>query len=523
MNLRKAKESGGALLVVLFSSVVMGVTLASYLQYTSTQSKSIMRSQAWNAAIPVAEAGVEEALAHINDSTIGTNFALSGWTIVSNQFKMAATMNAGRYVSMISTDTYPVIVCTGYTTDGHTTNEFSRTVRVTTSRWATGMKGIVAKNDVTMVGITQVDSFDSEDENYSTRGRYDASKHKDGGYVASVTGGVINANVYGSVGTGPLGSATGQVGDFPWMASNTGIEPGHYANDVNMAFPVVQAPFSGGASSPSPANVTLTNFSYWSTMITTTNYPSTPPASPVTTNVFGTNVVTTYPAGISSALITTNLTLNLRSKTQPAAGTYINGKWQGAWFYYDAITSYAYPVQTYTYSMTATNSSATTERYDYVLTNDRYEMSHLRMSGGDRMLVLGTNVTLYVDNEFSMSGSSQVIIAPGANLKLYVGDDVSLSGNGIFNYTLDATHFSLFGLPSVHNIAISGNAAFTGVIYAPTADVVMNGGGSTTYDVVGAIVAASARLNGHFQFHYDERLGRSKVLAKFSVASWQEI
>jgi hypothetical protein len=81
----------------------------------------------------------------------------------------------------------------------------------------------------------------------------------------------------------------------------------------------------------------------------------------------------------------------------------------------------------------------------------------------------------------------------------------------------------MFGLPSNRNIAISGNAAFTGVIYSPHADVTMNGGGTTIYDVVGAIVANTATMNGHFQFHYDERLGRSQVLAKFAVASWREL
>jgi hypothetical protein len=523
MKFRISKESGGVLLVVLFSSIVMGITLASFLQYTSTQSRSIMRSQAWNAAIPVAESGVEEALAHINDSIIGTNYALNGWTVVSNQFQKAGTINGGRYVAAISTNKFPVIICTGYTTDGNSAHEFARTVRVTTSRWATGLKGIVAKDNVRMVGITTVDSFDSEDERYSTRGRYDASKHKDGGYVASVTGNVVDATVNGMIGTGPTGTATGNVGDFAWMASSTGIQPGHYENDVNYSFLEVQVPFEGGASTPAPGWATLTNFSYWSTMITTTNYPSPAPASPVTTNFFGTNVVTTYPSGVSSLLVTTNLTTGLRSKTQPAAGSYINGEWKGAWFYYDAITSYSYPMQTYTYSMTATNNSVTNERYEYILTNERYEMSHLRMSSTDRLLVLGTNVTLYVDNDFTMSGQSQVIIAPGANLNLYVGGDVTLSGQGIFNYTLDATHFSLYGLPSVRNISIAGNAAFTGVIYAPTAAVYLKGGGVTTYDVVGAIVGASAVMDGHFQFHYDERLGRSKVLSKYSVASWQEL
>jgi hypothetical protein len=36
-------------------------------------------------------------------------------------------------------------------------------------------------------------------------------------------------------------------------------------------------------------------------------------------------------------------------------------------------------------------------------------------------------------------------------------------------------------------------------------------------------VSKTAVLNGHFRFHYDERLGRSRVLSKFTVASWAEI
>jgi hypothetical protein len=517
-----SKESGSALLVTLVSGIILGIALASVVKLTGTQLRSIVFSQVWNAAIPVAEAGVEEALAHINDSTIGTNFAVNGWTIVSNEFQISGTIKGGRYITRISTNTLPIITSSGYIPDPRSTNEYIRTVRVTTSRWSTGLKGLVAKSDVTMVGLTSVDSFDSEDERYSTRGRYDATKHKDGGYVASVNGSVYDATVMGSVGTGPTGTASGNVGDFGWLASNTGIEPGHYANDVNFAFPEVQAPFSGGAAFPGPGTETLTNFEYWSTMITTTNYPSPAPASAVTTNLLGTNIVTSYPSGVSAALITTNTTPQ-HTKTAPADGTYINMTKHGAWYDFDLITSYAYPSLTYTYSMTATNSSTTTETYNYVLRLDQYQMSNLRMSGSDRLLVLGTNVVLYVTGDFTMTGSSEVIIAPGASLKMYVGGDINLAGNGIFNYTLDATHFSLYGLPSNRNIAISGNASFTGVIYSPHADVTMNGSGTTIYDVVGAIVANSAKMNGQFQFHYDERLGRSKVLAKYSVASWTEL
>jgi hypothetical protein len=533
MKLRISKEVGGVLLIVLTASAIIGITLASYLQYTGTQSRSIMRSQTWNAAIPVAEAGVEEALAHINDSAIGTNFALNGWAVVSNQFQLSKTMAGGRYVVRVSTDTFPIITSAGYTTFSRTTNEIKRTVQVTTTHFSTGMKGIITKGDITMTGITSMDSFDSQDARYSTAGRYDPTKHKDNGYAASVYGNVNAQTIYGSVATGPNGTITAaSAGDFAWVnGGNTGVEAGHSANDVNLAFPVVQAPWGGGASSLGGSQtITLTNFAYWSTVLTTPYVPTNPPpASPVTTNLTGTYTVA-YPgyppAGTVAALITTN-TVYTQTKKQtdpPADGSYVGLiVTNGAYRYFYAITGYTYPTLTYTYSMTATNSNTTTQQYDWVLSGDRYQTDDLKMDSNNKLLVLGTNVSLYVTRDFTMQGNSQVIIAPGASLKIYVAGDVNLAGNGIFNYTLDASHFSLYGLPSNQNIAISGNAAFTGVVYAPQANITMNGSGTTIYDVVGALIGNTAKINGHFQFHYDEALGRAKIQSKYNVASWHEI
>src|SRR6185295_5895143 len=128
MKLRTKSEQGGVLLVVLMSSLILGISLASYLQYTSNQSRSIMHSQAWNAAIPVAEAGIEEALAHINDSVVGTNWTHNGWTIVSNQFQKIGRVRGGDYVAQISPDKLPIITCTGYTTDGRSAQNIARAV-----------------------------------------------------------------------------------------------------------------------------------------------------------------------------------------------------------------------------------------------------------------------------------------------------------------------------------------------------------------------------------------------------------
>ena len=522
MKLRNPNEQGGILLVVLMTSLILGITLASYLQYTSTQSRSIMRSQAWNAAIPIAEAGIEEALAHINDSAVGTNWSLNGWTFVDNHFEKSGNGKVGKYLARISNEPLPVITCTAYTSDGRTQSEIARTVRVTTSRFGTGLKGLITKYDLNMVGGTSIDSFDSQDARYSTDGHYDPVKRKDGGYAASVFGNLSGETVYGSVGTGPKGIASGNVGDFGWTKSNQGIQPGHYAKDVNFSFPNVQPPFNGGAAAPTSGSVSVTNYSFLSTTVTTTNLPTPLPSGTIITNLAGTITVTNYPAGVPAALIKTNTT-PVHSKTDPTPGTYLNLVEHGAWNDYDLITSYSYPTRTYTYSVVGTNVTVASDRYDYVLSADRYELPGLRMSGSQRLIVTGTNVTLYIQGDLAMTGQSEIHIAPGASLTLYAGGDVNLAGNGVMNYTLDASHFSLFGLPTCHNIAISGNAAFTGVIYAPQADVRMNGGGNDKYDVVGAIVANTAEMHGHFQFHYDEALGRARILAKYSVASWREL
>src|ERR1700716_2881468 len=77
-TLRKNRASqGGTLFVALFITALIGGTLASFLIMVSQQSAISARSMAFNFAVPVMEAGVEEALAHLYEKGI-TNVLLSG-------------------------------------------------------------------------------------------------------------------------------------------------------------------------------------------------------------------------------------------------------------------------------------------------------------------------------------------------------------------------------------------------------------------------------------------------------------
>jgi hypothetical protein len=534
MKIAVPKEGGGVLLATLAVTVVLGTTLAAYLKLVQYQHHSVVRSQYWNAAIPSAEAGIEEALTHLNfigDADRATN----GWQMASGVYQMSRTLGDLRYDVSISGELQPTITSIGYVTEPLSRAEIKRTVRVETTRYGAGMRGIITRRGISMNGNTMIDSFDSEDPNFSTNGRYDSAKAKDNGFAGAVAGDIAaeGEGVYGFAATGPTGQANGNIGSRAWLASHTGIEPGRFAKDLNVAFTDVTVPFSGGGMTPqSDESVTVTNYTYLTTQLTTTTFPSPVPSGGVTTN-FQRITTVTKPFSWSGTLVTN--TASTTSTNYPTEGAYVGnvstrvvveGKGKKAvnvtYYDYMVISGYTYETTTYTYNLVTTNATTQTTTYSYVTGSGNYQVNGLSMSGHSDFLVAGDTV-LYVNGDFSMSGQSTIHILPGASLKVYVNGNASLSGNGIMNLNEDASKFSLYGLPSCTSISLSGNAAFTGTIYAPSAALSLNGGGNNQYDIVGAVVADTASFHGHFAFHYDEKLGRNGGKPQFRIASWSEI
>jgi hypothetical protein len=150
--------------------------------------------------------------------------------------------------------------------------------------------------------------------------------------------------------------------------------------------------------------------------------------------------------------------------------------------------------------------------YNNILGNGNFEVASLNLSGNQKVLVTGTNTRLYVTGNVSLAGNALINLAPGGKLTLYVGGtSANIGGNGVLNPGSSA-NFIYYGLANNTSLDIHANAAFTGVIYAPQADLSLGGGGSNTYDLVGAACAKAISLNGHWNFHYDEALARFGLL-----------
>lgn len=569
-NLHRGSDSrrGNILIYTLVICGIIGVTLVAYLNLVSYQFRQVARSQVWNGLMPTIEAGIEEAVAHANSSLQrGTN----GWTATTlndsdipselhgSYVKLSRVMNTNeRYEVFINLVSPPTIISRGYGRLPLVTNELVRAVVVTTDFSSGAFIGMVAKGGIALGPGSVMDSFSSGDPTYSTDGKYDPAKAKDQVFVGSVNGDVTGGGgsateIYGYVGTGPGGSASVlTAGDDAWHdGGNSGIQPGHYSNDLNLSFPEVTPPFSGGAS-PGSGMDSYETYDYSTNSVTTATYPS-PEPSGITTNVV--NVVTntlpnpvyagtvtnfvpftsgTWP-GSSYAPITTNTTAVTGATSAPASGTYLgavsNYKYKGTWYWdYNKISSYTYDTDTYswqepryTYSTTTVTTNTVTDSYTHILGDGNYGSASVSVSGHSKILIKG-HAVWYVTGDFSMGGQAQMVIAPYGSLKLYVeGANTTIGGNGIANLTENSLKLEYWGLPTNTGIKFAGNAEFIGTVYAPSATLKGSGGGSDALDFSGACIVNEVSYNGHFAFHYDELLGTKNSSLAFRIASWNEL
>jgi hypothetical protein len=155
--------------------------------------------------------------------------------------------------------------------------------------------------------------------------------------------------------------------------------------------------------------------------------------------------------------------------------------------------------------------------YDTILEKGDYQMANLHGT----VYVRGA-ATLYVTDSIDISA---LVIEPGAGkLSLYsAASSVTLAGSGTANSSGNAGDFSFWGLPTVKEVKFAGNGAFVGTIYAPNAEFTLNGGGKDSIDFIGASVTKTVRMNGHFNFHYDEALRRFGPVRGYIVDSWNEM
>jgi hypothetical protein len=265
---------------------LVGFLLTSYLTLVRSQNASTMRSQSWNAAMPIIEAGIEESLSHLAKHDTDATLQSQGWEKVpdANAFAMRRYLGEDYYEVTIanwvssSPTNLPIIESRAYVAAplvlagsrgpglalvASTPQYVVRGVRATAKKVPLFSKGMVAQGNLDAAG-TYIDSYDSTDPAKSTDGKWDITKRQDNGSIASNSQdpGSLNlsgADIYGSISTGPGGLpaiGSGAVGDKAWVDGGaTGVQDGHYVDDMNIEFDPVSIPYTSATAVPQPGTV----------------------------------------------------------------------------------------------------------------------------------------------------------------------------------------------------------------------------------------------------------------------------
>lgn len=268
---QKQREEGGALVGTMIAILVIGTVVLSYISLIASANRDAHRSEAWNGAMAVAEAGLEEALAHLQRN-YPSNLLSQGWRLDGTNIIKTNSLPRSYYVVRTSLDPNPVVVSSGFMQFAGEPVYLSRTLEVQTVQTSLVTHAFASKLEVTLNGHNvYADSYDSTDPLYSAPGGlYDPNKAKDGGDIATNLGiedafDAGNAIIRGRVSTGPDGTAdlgpNAVVGSTSWHSSgNTGAQAGWITDDSNVLMPPIDTPDMSGGFTPGGGTVNGTNY-----------------------------------------------------------------------------------------------------------------------------------------------------------------------------------------------------------------------------------------------------------------------
>ena len=161
----------------------------------------------------------------------------------------------------------------------------------------------------------------------------------------------------------------------------------------------------------------------------------------------------------------------------------------------------------------------------------RYTLSQISISGGQTLNLAGhpngtpTYVEINVIGNVLVGGTSQIVLGPGVKATIYFAGNVNIQGNGMVNSNNQPGDLQMFGIQppgnSTQTVVLGGNGQLTAAVYAPGADISVNGGGSHGH-IYGSFVGKTVLMNGVTNLHYDEALAASGPIHNYKIVSWFE-
>lgn len=454
-------ERGSVLLAAMVISALIAIALTSYIRLAANSATLADRSYYNNAALNLAEMGVEEAIYCYNKladvpSAPLTAWQPYGWTVNADNSatRTLSGFNLGPGVTgavKVHCSLYnpssalqrPLVVARATLTfaNGPSLEKF---VEVTLRKRSLFPRGMVVRQTIDANGGNlSIDSWDSEtDDNPTTpMVAYSATSRRANATIATLSGAndaidIGNGNIYGYISTTGgrvrAGSTAILTGDF----ASTEFDTQRISNDFEVTtFPPVTLP------TPSSVNT---------------------------------------------------ITATIGATTLPDPATHSRAA--DGFYYYNFAAGAGVTLNSGTFQIS--------DKVVLLLTTHTGVAAVTAGGTSGISIASGAALKIYTNGNVTITGSG-----------------------GLSNGNSEPSTCVFFGnhpTPAGQRFELKGNGETSVSLYAPNATIVLSGGGSGG-DFYGALVGNTVRMNGTTRFHYDEALARLYTGKPFGVAKWREL
>jgi hypothetical protein len=574
-------KRGSVLIVALIFSLVIAISLASFLRLSTTASRLSYRTYYQGVAMNIAESGLEQAMWEVNNDA----GAWTGWTVPSNSatahrrsFDLGSVEGGATAVvkvySQAKSGANPAYIIARAIVTPPFGSPIEKWVKVTldknsrSSVGGLGKEGIVSKGNNVVMGSwnSNPDKDDATpyipfseavmDDNMALAtlalDASIASGNADINGKAAVGGSSLDAIQVGSQGyIGPFGTATG-VKDPNSISTN-------FSSDLEIV-PAPTATYTSlgtvaaNLTLPRPGDLPDADGIYYYTAAQLSLVNNTLAISP------GHNVVLNVPKSVGDTItvgggsgsiqvggtLTTNTVTGETTYTASSLKIYTDGDikvaGQGS---ANVVTVEDYtPAQPNTATPVTTTIATTT-----VISN----VTNVLGKGLYKNTVIGWNYKKTVTTVTTVGSGSpststngptsyQNLIASGgtqptAGTTTTSSSTTTTSSNATPEIrTTIATQpgppiaLQIFGTRSNEDVetygtqifAISGNGNLSAVVYAPNADISAKGGGNSGF-MYGSLVGHSLEFTGNDCFYYDESLSDLDEDSRLGIENWDEL
>jgi hypothetical protein len=556
-----ARQRGSVLIVTLIFSLIIGISLVSFIRLATNATQISYRTHYLGVAMNTAETGLEQAMWEINNSTgLWTNWTSPGAVGVHRRIFDLGRVEGGANASVKvyaqeAVGGMPAWIVARAIVTPPTGAPIEKWVKVSLRKRSRGAIGGLGKDGITSNGNQVVmGSWNSNpDGDPSTPPiPYSVSVANDNMALATIAFDATlasgNADINGTAAVGSDTTDAIQVGPQgyigPFGTANGTKDPDSVSANFSADVPVPVAPsgktytdlgtVNAGITLPRGGDTPQNGVYYYTAYQIDLNGSALviAPGKEVVINVTKTSGDAVSIGGNGGAIQVAGTSV---TDTSTNTSTYSSGKlalYTSGDFTVTGQGSVINTITTQSYTPTASTTTTTVSNVQSVYGK-----------GQQKDTVIGWSYT-QTDNTVTISGGTpatttsthtyQTLIAAGGTQPVAGSSSpVTVSGGTTTDtgsYVGQADNLRIYGTRSdadlatygAQQIKIAGNGSLSSVVDAPNADIQAKGGGNSGF-IYGSLVGKTLLFTGNDCFYYDESLAASDDGARLGIDNWNEL